>query len=186
MTSDSFKTLTREVVSASEADNFVDAVLEWNVVELEEHPTGEGECVCGQQNLVKMFTIKNQFNGTDLFPIGSQCVNHFGRADLDLQVTVFSDLFSLRKSILAGDRITLTSEHFSRAMLQWLLDEGAFTADQYNGFDGEKDYRFLIDMFNKRNKDSLSRKQEGWIYNLLKHKVVPFVRDHEALGSRVS
>lgn len=182
MAADSFEALKRAVESASEADNFVDAALEWNVVELEEHPTGEGECVCGQQNLVKMFTIKNHLNGTELFPIGSHCVNHFGREDLDLQVTVFSDLFSLRKSILAGDRITLTSEHFSRATLKWLLDEGAFPADEWNEYNGEKDYRFLLDMFNKRNKDALSRKQEGKIYQLLKKKVLPFVRDHDALG----
>ncbi|MHA7177956.1 hypothetical protein ACX80D_15025 [Arthrobacter sp. Sr24] len=182
MTSDSFETLKRVVESESVAGEFFRAVLEWNVVELEEHPTGEGACVCGQQNLVKMFTIRNHKNGSELFPIGSHCVNHFGREDLNLQVTVFSDLFSLRKSILAGERITLTSEYFSRAVLKWLLDEGAFPADQWNYGNGENDYQFLLDMFNKRNKDELSRKQEAKIYQMLKYKVVPFVRDHAALG----
>jgi hypothetical protein len=113
-------------------------------------------------------------------------VNHFGRADLDLQVTVFSDLFSLRKSILAGDRITLTAEHFSRAVLKWLLDEGAFPADEWNKYDGKSDYKFLLKMFNKQNKDQISQKQEGKIYQMLRYKVIPFVRDHGALGSRFS
>lgn len=182
MTADSFETLKRVVESESVADDFFNAVLEWNVVELEEHPTGEGECVCGQQNLVKMFTIRNHRNGAVLFPIGSHCVNHFGREDLNLQVTVFSNLFALRKSILAGERIALTSEYFSRAVLKWLLDEGAFPADKWNGYDGENDYLFLIDMFNKRKKDELSGKQQGKIYQLLKLKVIPFVREHTALG----
>lgn len=48
--------------------------------------------------------------------------------------------------------------------------------------DGENDYQFLQDMFNKRNKDDLSRKQEAKICQMLKYKVVPFVRDHPALG----
>jgi hypothetical protein len=182
MTADSFETLKRVVESESVAGAFFNAVLEWDVVELEEHPTADGVCVCGQQNLVKMFTIRNHSNGAELFPIGSHCVNHFGREDLNLQVTVFSDLLSLRKSILAGERIMLTSEHFSRAVLKWLFDEGAFPADQWNGYDGENDYLFLIDMFNKRHKDALSRKQEGKIYQMLKWKVIPFVRDHKALG----
>jgi hypothetical protein len=182
MTTDSFKTLKRVVESESVADEFFNAVFEWNVVELEEHPTADGECVCGQQNLVKMFTVRNHRNGAELFPIGSHCVNHFGREDLDVQVTVFSDLLSLRKHILAGQRITLTSEYFSRAVLKWLLDEGAFPADQWNGHDAENDYLFLIEMFNKRNKDALSRKQEAKIYQMLKLKVIPFVRDHKALG----
>jgi hypothetical protein len=182
MTADSFETLKRVVESESVADDFFNAVLEWNVVELEEHPTADGECVCGQQNLVKMFTIRNHRNGAELFPIGSHCVNHFGREDLNLQVAVFSDLLSLRKYILAGQSIALTSEYFSRAVLKWLFDEGAFPADQWNGYDGERDYLFLIDMFNKRNKDALSRKQEGKIYQMLKFKVIPFVRAHKALG----
>ncbi|MEZ2390208.1 hypothetical protein AB6813_11780 [bacterium RCC_150] len=181
MTADSFETLKRVVEAESVASDFHHAVHEWSVVELEEHPTGEGECVCGQQNLVKMFTIRNHRNGAELFPIGSHCVNHFGREDLDLQVTVLSDLLSLRKAILEGKRITLTSEYFSRAMLKWPYDEGAFPADQWNDGDAERDYVFLVDMFNKRNKDDISRKQEAKIYMMLKHKVLPFVRDHEAL-----
>jgi hypothetical protein len=181
MTSDSFETLRQVVESASVANDFYTAVHEWNVVELEEDPNGDGECVCGQQNLVKLFTIRNYRNNAELFPIGSQCVNHFGRADLDLQVTVFSGLLSLRKSILTGERITLTSEYFSRGMLQWLHEEGAF-ADERNGFDGEKDYAFLLKMFNKRNKDDISQNQKKKIYVMLTYKVTPFVRDHKALG----
>ena len=182
MTADSFETLKRVVETYSVANNFFDAVLEWNVVELEEHPTAEGECVCGQQNLVKMFTIRNHSNDAELFPIGSHCVHHFGRKDLDLQVTVLSDLLLLRKKILEGKRVSLTSEYFSRAMLEWLFDQGAFPSDGFNGGNGENDYLFLVDMFNKRNKDSLSRRQEGKIYQLLKCKVIPFIREHPALA----
>ena len=180
MVADSYERLKAVVASASVSDDFQTAVLEWNVVELEENSRGDGECVCGQQNLVKMFTIRNHLNDAELFPIGSQCVNHFGRADLDLQVAVFSDLLSLRKSILAGERITLTSEYFSRELLRWLYEEGAFPEDA-NGYGGEKDYLFLLKMFNKRIKEDITDGQARKIFVLLTYKVKPFVRDHSAL-----
>ncbi|MBE0011676.1 hypothetical protein [Arthrobacter sp. AET 35A] len=182
MTVDSFETLKRVVESESVASDFFRAVLEWSVVELEENSQADGVCVCGQQNLVKMFTIRNHRNSAELFPIGSHCVNHFGREDLNLQVAVFSSLLSLRKSVLTGKQIVLTSEYFSRAVLKWLLDEGAFPPDEWNGYDGERDYLFLLDMFNKHHKDELSKKQKGKIYQLLRLKVLPFIRDHKALG----
>lgn len=174
MAADSSETLTQVVVSASVANDFLTAVHEWTVVELEEDPHGDGECVCGQQNLVKLFTIRNHRNDAQLFPIGSHCVNHFGRADLDLQVTVFSGLLSLRKSILSGERITLTSEHFTRGMLDWLHDQGAF--------DSETDYEFVVKMFNKRKKENITPGQRKKIYVMLTYKIIPLVRDHKALG----
>lgn len=183
MTADSFETLKCVVGSESVADEYFRAELEWDVVGLEEHPTGEGACICGQHNLVEMFTIRNYKNGSELFPIGSHCLYHFDRVDLNIQVAVLSRLFSLRKSILAGERIIFNSEYFSPAVLKWLFDEGAFPADQWNGGNSESDYHFLLDMFNKHNRDELSRMQEAKIFQMLRYKVVPFVRDHAALGS---
>lgn len=180
MVADSYERLKEVVAAASVNDDFETAVLEWNVVELEENPRGDGECVCGQPELVKMFTIRNHLNDAELFPIGSQCVNHFGRADLNLQVAVFTGLLLLRKAILAGERITLTSEYFTREMLRWLYEEGAFPEDE-KGYGGEKDYLFLLKMFNKRNKDSITDGQRKKIYVLLMYKVKPFVKNHTAL-----
>ncbi|WP_072313251.1 hypothetical protein [Agrococcus sp. Marseille-P2731] len=92
-------------------------------------------------------------NGAKLYPIGSTCVQKFGRTDLNRQVTLYSDLFRLRAAILNNMRITLTSDYFSRAMIEYLNDEGAFTPDRWDADDG---YAFMLDMFNKRKKDEIT------------------------------
>lgn len=129
-----------------------------------------------------MYTIRNQHTGEPLKYIGSRCVEHFKRDDLNLQVSFFRSLFELRKKILARDRILLLPEFFSRETLKWLYEEGAFPGTQYNGDDGANDYEFLRDMFNKRNKDEITPKQQNRIRGLLYYTLTPFVRDHPSLG----
>ncbi len=174
MAVNSFETLKKVIEASSIAGDFYHAVQEWNVTSVDEHPSSEGECVCGQQHLLYMYTIQNQHTGQPLEYIGSKCVQHFQRGDLNLQVTVFRGLFDLRKKILAGNYISLTSEYFSRGILGWLYEEGAF--------DGENDYQFLLDMFNKHNKDGITQRQQNKIRGLLHYTVKPFVRNHPALG----
>lgn len=181
MMTDRFETLVRAVVDASVSKTWSVAVSEWCVVELEEDTCGQGVCVCGKTELVKLFTIENELNGSVLYPIGSVCVNKFGRQELDQQVNVYSDLLTLRNGIRDGERITLTAGWFSRAVLEWLFAEGAFTPNQWNGFDAERDVDFLLEMFNKRNKDAITRPQEAKIHVLLTRHVAPFVRDLEIL-----
>lgn len=175
MTTGSFEALVSAVVAASVSNAWTTAVGEWEVIQLEEDPTGQGVCVCGQNHLVKLFTIRNSRNGALLYPIGSTCVNQFGVVELDRQVNLLSGLLSLRAAIRERRQITLTSEYFSRAVIEYLFDEGAFTPDQWNYFDGERDYEFLLKMFNKRNKDDISRAQNAKIYMLLTKKVFPFI-----------
>lgn len=55
--------------------------------------------------------------------------------------------------------MSLSSELFSRKLLRWLYEEGAFDTE-YNDYDGEDDYEFMLKMFNKRDKDSISLKQD--------------------------
>ena len=182
MVVNSFETLKKVIEAGSIAEDFYQAVQEWNVTSVDEHPTNEGECVCGQQHLLYMYTIQNQHTRQSLEYIGSKCVQHFQSRDLNLQVAVFRGLFDLRKKILAGDQVSLTSDYFTREMLGWLDEEGAFPATPYNHNDGGNDYRFLLDMFNKRNKDEITRGQQNKIRGLLHYTVKPFVSNHPALG----
>lgn len=175
MTTGSFDALVAGVLASSVSNTWSVAVTEWEVVQLEEDPTGRGVCVCGQNNLVKLFTIRNAANGFNLYPIGSTCVNQFGVAELDSQVNLLSDLLALRLAVRERRPIALTSEYFSRAMLEYFLDEGVFTPDGWNFGDGERDHEFLRKMFNKRNKEDISQKQSAKIYMLLTKKVLPFV-----------
>lgn len=86
-------------------------------------------------------------------------MNQFARTELNTQVATFSGLLKLREALRAGRRIELTSEVFTRAMLDYLYEEGAFTADDYNEGKVERDYEFLLKMFNKRNKDRITAGQ---------------------------
>lgn len=174
MTTDSFRSLVAAVVGSSRAGSWGSAVREWIVTNVEDDPHQQGVCVCGQTGLGQLFTIKNKLNGAELFPIGSVCVNKFEQEDLNRQVTVFAQLLGLRKAIREGRTITLTSEYFSRALLEYLFHQDAFQPNQWNGNDGESDYEFMVDMFNKKDKDSLSQKQRGKIYMMLKNTVLPF------------
>jgi len=175
MTTGSFEALTEAVIASSVSDGWATAVREWDVVLLEENPAGDGVCVCGQNNLVKLFTIENSKNNSTLYPIGSTCVNQFGRADLDRKVDLFIDLHKLRLAHRENRPITLTSEYFSRAMLEYFYFEDVFDGDQWNNGDGERDYEFLLKMFNKRIKEDITTRQQSKIFMLLRHKVLPFV-----------
>lgn len=171
-----FQTLVRAVIDASVANDWGTAVTEWEVTDVDEDPAGRGICVCGQPNLVQLFTIENQRNRAILHPIGSHCVHQFERTDLNRQVDVLSKLLLLRAADRDRKKITLTAEYFSRALLEYFADEGVFTPDRWNENNGENDYDFLIQMFNKHDKDSITLPQQRKIYMLLRNKVLPFVR----------
>lgn len=179
MMTESFHRLTSVVIAASVANAWSAAVLEWDVTELEEDPAGSGECVCGQQELVLLFNIANKHNGAKLYPIGSTCVRKFGRTDLNRQVTLDSDLFRLYAPILNSMPITLASDYFAGAMIEYLNNEGAFTPDRW---DADGGYAFMLDMFNKRKKNEITRSQRSKIAVLLNRKVIPFVLADESLG----
>ena len=72
-----------------------------------------------------------------------------------------------------------SSELFSRKLLRWLYEEGAFDTE-YNDYDGEDDYEFMLKMFNKRDKDSISLKQDKKIKALLLNAIKPFLQDRLA------
>lgn len=181
MAAHSFETLKKVIEDRSVAAHFHEAVHEWSVVAVEEHPDSQGECVCGQQNLLYMYTIYNSKKQEPLTYIGSQCVHHFERQDLDMQVSVFSQLLALKKAIEEGTRITLTSEYFSKALLAWLADEGAFNNER-NGYNGDDDYSFFLKMFNKRKKEDITDLQNKKIWAMMNLQVKPFIQNHPALG----
>lgn len=174
-TTANFQALRSAVIAASDADKWKKALLEWDVTSLEEHPTSDGVCVCGQTGLLWMYTITNDANGAELFPIGSSCVNHFGRTDLNRRVDVFHKLALVQATANAGKPVEMTTEFFSRAALKFLFEEGAFTPDSYNYGDGVNDYEFLLKMFGKRDKSTITSRQGYKIRKLVTGKIIPFV-----------
>jgi hypothetical protein len=182
MPSERFNALVQAVVALSESDSWNLAVREWAVVRLEEDPSASGVCVCGKTGLSKLFTLRNEFNESLLHPIGSVCVNQFGRHELDSEVALLSDLHALRSAIKNRENVTLESGHFSRALLEYFYTEGAFTPDEYNKGNGGNDYDFLLKMFNKRKKHDINARQRSKMALLLRRKVFPFVLNDERLS----
>lgn len=181
MTSANFAALRSTVIAESTAGTWDQALHEWELADLDRDPQGRGICVCGQTGLVDLYTIANRNNGHTLFPIGSSCIHIFGREDLDRNASVLSGLLRLRSAYATGERIELTGKYFSRAILEHLHDAGVFIPNQWNGGNGRRDYEFLLRMFNKRDKDAITRPQRAKILALLRDTVLPFVRADERL-----
>jgi hypothetical protein len=167
MTTSNFEDLRDAVVGASHRRSWADAVGEWEVIGLEEDPSGSGICICGQLGLVKLFTIRNNESHNDLYPIGSSCINHFGRSDLNQDVATLTALAKLRSSFQRRDQITLTGDYFSRALLEYFYDQGVFPDSKWNNNNGWNDYDFLLTMFNKHLRDEVTKKQQSKIFVLL-------------------
>lgn len=63
--------------------------------------------------------------------------------------------------------------------MRWLHEEGAFDT-KYNQYDGEEDYNFMLKMFNKRDKASITINQDKKIKAILLNSVRPFLQDRLA------
>ena len=115
-------------------------------------------------------------NGNILFPIGSTCIKKFGRGDLEQELAAYEDMFRLLRAVETGEYIELTSQFFTRRLLSYLLDNDAFKANQFNHFTPELDYEFLLQMFNKRNKDGITYAQKRKIKAIIVNSIIPFMR----------
>ena len=172
--------LKNAVLKLSESSDWYSAVLEWQIIDVVEDDTLSESCVCGKENLRYLFTIQNTINRNILYPIGSSCIKKFERADLYELASVKEQLFKLLHAIERNSFITLSSEFFSRKLLRYLYDNDAFNATSYNGFEPYIDYKFLLDMFNKRNRSENQEKKataiilnsiKPYLQNLLKNKI---------------
>lgn len=151
--------LKNAVLKLSESSDWHSAVLEWQIIDVVEDDTLSESCVCGKENLRYLFTIQNTINRNILYPIGSSCIKKFERTDLYELASVKEQLFKLLHAIERNSFITLSSEFFSRKLLRYLYDNDAFNATSYNGFEPYNDYKFLLDMFNKRNRSENQEKK---------------------------
>ena len=171
-----YNNLIKQVVDNSEGTTWQDTVQEWEVTDCEEDEELTSSCVCGKENLRYLFTIQNIVNGNTLYPIGSSCIRKFERNDLNDIVAMKEQLFKLMHAIEHRNYISLSSEYFSRKILTFLYDSGAFKANSYNNYSPSNDYQFLLDMFNKRNKDTITSAQKRKIDAIILGSVKPFLR----------
>lgn len=168
--------LIMRVIQNSESDIWEDAVFEWEIIDCEEDSSCSSECICGKENIKYLYSIRNIHNGRILYPIGSSCIQKFNRADLNAETSLRESTFKLLHAVENNRYLSLSPDLFSRKLLRLLYDEGAFNTD-YNHYDGEGDYEFMLKMFNKRNKDEITVRQDKMIKAILLNSIKPFLQD---------
>lgn len=171
-----YRNLIQRVLDYSEALNWENAVLEWEVFDCEEDETLQSSCICGKEKLRYLFTIRNIRNGNMLYPIGSSCIRKFERDDLDEDVSIKEQLFKLLHAIENNEYIALSSDLFSRKLLSYFYDEGVFRENSHNHFDPEVDYQFMLQMFNRR-KGNISPLQHKKISAIIMNSIRPYLRE---------
>lgn len=77
-----FEILKRSIIEKSESDTWAEAVKEWIIVRYE-HIEDDHTCECTQEGLRHIFTIKNIKTGIEIPIIGSVCIKHFQRQELN-------------------------------------------------------------------------------------------------------
>lgn len=171
-----YENLIQVVLDKSERDNWHQAVVEWVVDDCEEDDECESSCICGKENLKYLFTIRNVLNGNILYPIGSSCIKKFERRELNDTAAIHQQLFKLLHAIENNEFITLSSDLFSKKLLEYFYDEGVFQANSHNHFNPEDDYEFLLKMFRKRDKDSITTFQQRKITAIIMTSIRPYLR----------
>lgn len=170
----SFEALKTVVIANSIANNWDDAVQEWDMIGVSEDETMRSSCHCGKFGIRYLYEIYNRLNGNTLKPIGSECIKRFGRKDLRDKVSITGQYFNLRKAIYNNEFVQLSSKYFSRKLLRFLFEQGAFPSSKYNKGNPENDYNFMLAMFNKKKR---SEAQERKVRALLNTSIIPFVKN---------
>ena len=164
------------VIGHSESEDWDSAVKEWDIVDFDVDYDCSSQCVCGKESIKYLFTIKNRLNGLILDPIGSKCIKKFGREDLSDEVDVCEQMAKLLEHVSNHKFIKFDSELFSRKLLKYLYENDCFPATSFNRKDPYNDYKFLLEMFNKRTPPT--EKQQRKITALVMSAIIPFCRRH--------
>lgn len=176
MGSQYYNSLIAAVIDASRSKHWEEAVTEWDIVDWEEDENCESSCICGKESIRYLYTIRNRETGIILYPIGSSCIKKFGRSDFVEKISIYEGMFKLYRAVRNNDMIELTSEYFSRKLLLQLYNDGAFAPTQYNHYNGVFDYRFMRDMFNKRDKSNITDAQRRKIRAIIGFSIKPYLQ----------
>lgn len=171
------KTLIKDIIDNSDSNEWYSAVEEWEISDIEEDEQLEHSCICGKEHIRYLFTIENQLNGNTLYPIGSSCIKKLERDDLKDEVIIKEQLFKLLHAIDDNKYLLLSSEFFSRKLLLYLLEIGAFKATKWNDFEPRNDYNFMLDMFNKH---TITENQSKKVTAIILKSIKPFLQERFA------
>ena len=128
-----------------------------------------------ERNRLSIYTdyiIEKQTNGC--FRLEVHVLKKFQRKDLQEKTATTEAMFKLLHAVGNNQYLQLSSDLFSRKLLKELYDQGAFKATSYNHYNPKNDYDFLLKMFNKRAKNSISTLQQKKITAILLNSIKPF------------
>ena len=169
------KSLHDAVLQASKADTWEQATKEWNEVSLIFNGIGRSNCICG--NAIKYaYELFNGVTGQRLFPIGSDCVRHFKKLNLDQQLEEEEKLLrkieSLTRKAQKKEIIKVNKTDFDERLLDWLWKKGVFKANQ---FTPERDYELFLEVFRGGSWSKAEPKKKSRMEEVLEKCIKPFL-----------
>ena len=167
--------LIKTVMDKSWGNTWEEAVQEWDIIDCAEDNSLSRSCICGKEQIKYLYRLHNRKTNQWLFPIGSSCIKKFQRKDLQEKTATTEAMFKLLHAVGNNQYLQLSSDLFSRKLLKELYDQGAFKATSYNHYNPKNDYDFLLKMFNKRTKNSISTLQQKKITAILLNSIKPFL-----------
>lgn len=167
--------LIKTVMNKSWGNTWEEAVQEWDIIDCAEDNSLSRSCICGKEQIKYLYRLHNRKTNQWLFPIGSSCIKKFQRKDLQEKTATTEAMFKLLHAVGNNQYLQLSSDLFSRKLLKELYDQGAFKATSYNHYNPKNDYDFLLKMFNKRAKNSISTLQQKKITAILLNSIKPFL-----------
>lgn len=168
-----YNQLFQIVLAKSDSKKWEQAVDEWTVIDCVEDDKCSGSCICGKENLKYLYTIRNKYNGNELFPIGSSCIRKFNNESMDYLTKLYEQEFRLYHAVEHNEYISLKNGLFTRLLLEDLYNECAFDTE-YNNYNGKEDYQFMLKMFNKR--DEPTYWQDKKIKAIILNSIKPFIQ----------
>ncbi len=160
-----YKKLFKIVTSNSKAKIWNEAVKEWDIDKKYDNGIADDSCTCSHENIRYVFIIKN-INTDRNLKIGSTCISKFGRKELDEYASVSEQEFKLFSAVREKKFITLDNNFFTRKLIKLFRDKKVIT---------EKDYSFMLKMFNKKNKEDITKNQQKYINGLLGFTIYPYL-----------
>ena len=172
------KSLHDAVLQASQANTWDQATKEWNEVSLIFNGIGRSNCICG--NAIKYaYELFNTVTGQRLFPIGNDCIRHFHRISLDLQLEeeekLLRKLENLTRKVKKKEKIKVNKNDFDERLLKWFWEKGVFKANRGNQFAPEKDYQLFLEVFQGGSWTKAEPKKKARLEEVLEKCIKPFL-----------
>ena len=173
MASSCYEKLLQAVVDNSQSKDWNLAVMEWGITDCIEDLSRNACCICGKEKLRYLYKISNIKTHNVLFPIGSSCIKKFKRSDLNAEIKLQEQMYKLYHAMKEKKHVELDNQFFSRKLIKHLFQEGAFQKATHQ----EEDYLFFMEMFNRRDKTTISERQHKKIDAIIWRVVFPYLRN---------